>query len=198
MRIPSRAGLLAALVLACPLYAIADPGKPGGDMPSHGHDGPRLFLVLRMADALDLSDEKALEVSRLLKQADEKRDELRRQRFELEDKIRGALRQSKPDEATLAKLVDQAAELHKQQERVAEDSFIALKKVLTVEQQAKLVLLRTRLRHEFGPHMRGMDEHRGHGGRGHGPGREHGPDDGPDSGPPPGPAGQAGPEEDEG
>ena len=196
MRIHSRAGLLAALLLACPLYAIADPGKPSGDMPPHGHDGPRLFLVLRMADALDLSDEKALEVSRLLKQADEKRDELRRKRFDLEDKIRAALRQSKPDEATLAKLVDQAAELHKQQERVAEDSFAAMKKVLTVEQQAKLVLLRTRLRHEFGPHMRGMGEHRGHGGRG--PGHERGPDGGPDPGPPPGPAVQPGPEEDEG
>src|SRR5262245_28358978 len=118
MKMQSRAGLLAALLLACPIYVIADPGEPRGDMPPHGHKGPRLFLVLRMADALDLNDEKALEVSRLLKQADEKRDELRRKRFELEDKIRGALKQSKPDEATLAKLVDQAAELHKQQERV--------------------------------------------------------------------------------
>jgi hypothetical protein len=185
MKTAKRAGWLAALLLACPLYALADPTGPDVDK-GHGPDGPRLFLVLRMAEALDLSDDKALAVSRILKEADEKRDELRRKRFELEDKIRGALKQSKPDDAALAKLIDQSSELHKQQERVAEDSFNALKKVLTVEQQAKLVLLRSRLRHEFGPHMHEHGWHHGEGERG----RDRDPDlgRGPGAPPPPPPA----------
>jgi Spy/CpxP family protein refolding chaperone len=187
----STAGWLAAIVLALPLYAIADPAKPDWGK-EHGPDGPRLFLVLRMADALDLSDEKALAVSRVLKQADEKRDELRQKRSDLEDRIREALKKSKPDEAALAKLIDQSSELHQQQERVAEDSFTALKKVLTVEQQARLVLLRSSLRHEFGPRMH--EGGRFHGGehrwrRGErGPGPDRGPESGPGPGhPPPGP-----------
>jgi hypothetical protein len=155
-----------------------------------------LFLVLRMADALGLSDEKALSVSRILKQGDEKRDELRKKRMDLEKQIRDALATPKPDSAALSKLVDQAVELHKQQEQIADDSFTALKKVLTVEEQAKLVLLRSRLRREFGfrspegGEHEGRWHHRGHGGpdHGHGPGADgdSSPDDqGKDGGPGP-------------
>jgi len=194
MKNRSPSGWLLAIALALPLCAIADTAKPDSGK-AHGPDGPRLFLVLRMADDLELSDEKALAVSRVLKEADEKRDELRKQRFELEDQIRQALKKSKPDEAALTKLIDQSKELHQQQERVAEDSFTALKKVLTVEQQAKLVLLRSRLRHEFGPRMHEggrfqMGERRWRRDE-PGPGPERGPEPGhhPPGHPPPGPEG---------
>ena len=199
MKNRSPSGWLLAIALALPLCAIADTAKPD-IRKAHGPDGPRLFLVLRMADDLELSDEKALAVSRVLKEADEKRDQLRKKRFELEDQIREALKKSKPDEAALAKLIDQSNELHKQQERVAEDSFTALKKVLTVEQQAKLVLLRSRLRHEFGTRMHEggrfqMGERRWHHGE-PGPGPERGPEPGHGPGhPPPGPDGPEGDED---
>ena len=193
------AGWLLSIALALPFCAIADTAKPDSGK-THGPDGPRLFLVLRMADALDLSDEKALAVSRVLKEADEKRDELRKKRSALEDQIREALKKSKPDEAALTKLIDQSKELHKQQEGVAEDSFTALKKVLTVEQQAKLVLLRSRLRHEFGPRMHDggrsqMGERRWRRGE-PGPGPERGREPGHGPGhPPPGPDGPEGDED---
>jgi len=195
----SISGWLTAIVLALPLVAIADPAKPDAGM-MQDSDGPRLFLVLRMADALDLSDEKALAVSRVLKQADEKRDELRQKRLDLESQIREALKKSKPDEAALVKLIDQSSELHKQQERVAEDSFTALRKILTVEQQARLVLLRSRLRHEFGPrlHEGGRFHDGGHRWRGgeHEPRPERGPEGRPGPGhPPPGPPAPEGDED---
>ncbi len=168
-----------AMAALLPILARADAAKPGaGSM--HGAGGPRLFLVLRMADALGLSDEKALAVSRILKQGDEKRDELRKKRMDLEKQIRDALAKPKPDSAALSALVDQAVELHKQQEQIADDSFTALKKVLTVEEQAKLVLLRSRLRREFGfrspegSEHEGRWHHRGHGGPDHGPGASEG------------------------
>jgi hypothetical protein len=140
-----------------------------------------------MVDALGLSDEKALAVSRVLKQGDEKRGELRKKRMGLEKQIREALAKPKPDSAALATLVDQAVELHKQQEQIADDSFEALKKVLTVEEQAKLVLLRSRLRHEFGFRSSEPGEgrwRRGHRGAGqHGQTGEDGTGPGPDHGP---------------
>ncbi len=136
------------VVALLPILASADSPKPGAG-PAHGPGG-RLFLVLRMTDELGLSDEKALAVSHILKQGDEKREELRKKHMELEKQIRDALAKPKPDSAALTALVDHAMELHKQQEQIAEDSFTALRKVLTVEEQAKLVLLRSRLRREFG------------------------------------------------
>jgi len=165
------------------LAASADPP----DRPERKHDGPgpRLYLVLRMADELNLSDEKALAVSRILKEGDDKREMLRKKRAELEDKIRDALAQSKPDAAALGKLVDQATEMHKEQGRIADESFTALKKVLTVEEQAKLVLLRSRLHHDFRFHMHPPDGPMGEGRRHHG--HDRGPGDpGPDPGPRPG------------
>jgi Spy/CpxP family protein refolding chaperone len=187
------ASILAVAALL-PLLARAEADKPGFG-PMRGPGGPRLFLVLRMVDALGLSDEKALAVSRILKQGDEKRDELRKKRMDLEKQIREALAKPKPDSAALATLVDQAVELHKQQKQIADDSFTALKKVLTVEEQAKLVLLRSRLRNEFGFRSSGPGERegrwRGSGRRGggqHGPAGEDGTGPGPDHGPPsPGP-----------
>ncbi len=194
-----KSALLAVLAVAAllPLFARAE-GDKAGFGPMHGPGGPRLFLVLRMVDALGLSDEKALAVSRILKQGDEKRDELRKKRLDLDKQIRDALAKPKPDSAALTTLVDQAVELHKQQEQIADDSFAALKKVLTVEEQAKLVLLRSRLRHEFGFRSPEPNEHDGHWRRPghHGPGNEHGPAGGDDSGPGPD-HGRGGPDPDD-
>jgi Spy/CpxP family protein refolding chaperone len=182
-------GLLLALAVAIPIVALAESAKGDHDR-EHGSRG-RLFLVLRMADELDLSDEKALAVSRALKGAEDRREELRGKRRELEKQIRAALDQKKPDDAALTKLIDQAVELDRQQAKAMEDSFTSLKKILSVEEQAKLVLLRGRMHHEMGfrGHGGGGRWHHGRGGEGFGPPR--GPDDdrgGPgDEGPPPPP-----------
>jgi Spy/CpxP family protein refolding chaperone len=184
------ASMLAVAALL-PILARADADKPSAG-PMHGLGGPRLFLVLRMADALGLSDEKALAVNRILKQGDEKRDELRKKRTDLEKQIRDALAKPKPDSTALSALVDQAIELHRQQEQIADDSFTALKKVLTVEEQAKLVLLRSRLRREFGFRSPEASEHEGHWRhRGHG-GPDHGRGPGAPDGDDPSPAGRGG------
>jgi Spy/CpxP family protein refolding chaperone len=146
--------LLLVAALAVPLGVMADSSR--GGPPGYHHKRARLFLVLRMADALDLSDEKALQVNHLLEQVELKRDDLRKQRDVLNEQIRGALDEPQPDDAKLAKLIDQAIDLDSQQARAFEDSFNALKKVLTVEQQAKLVLLRAKLHGEVHPRERGF------------------------------------------
>jgi Spy/CpxP family protein refolding chaperone len=156
MKIKPIHGLVIALAFALPLRAMADSAKADDAKEHHGHRG-RLFLVLRIADALNLSDEKTLAVNHVLQQAEEKRHALREQRMAVNKQIHDALGQSKPDEAALTKLIDQAIDLDHQQQRAGEDAFNSLKKILTVPEQAKLVLLRSKLRHEVGFH--------GHGGR---------------------------------
>ena len=163
--------LVTALALILPMRVAADSKR------EHGEGRMRTYLVLRIADALDLSDEKALAVNRVFRDADAKREETRKKRQEIEDKIRKSLEQSKPDDAALAKLVDQAAELDKQHGQEMEQTFQALKKVLSVEEQAKLVLLRPELRREA--HMGGRMGGHGHGGEferehKHGREQEHG------------------------
>jgi Spy/CpxP family protein refolding chaperone len=172
MRKSSTFASVLAVAALLPILASADPPKLGAG-PAHGPGG-RLFLVLRMTDELGLSDEKALAVSHILKQGDEKREELRKKHIDLEKQIRDALAKPKPDSAALTALVDQAVELHKQQVQIADDSFAELRKVLTVEEQAKLVLLRSRLRKEFGfrppdqNESEGRWRRRGQGGPDHG------------------------------
>lgn len=179
--------LLLALALALPLSAAADCPDDSPEHPQRGRG--RLFLVLRIADELELSDEKALAVSHLLEQAEGQREELRNKRRDLDRQVREALGQQKPDQTALAKLVDQAVDLDRQQARANQESFTALKKVLTVEQQAKLVLLRSRMHRET--RFRGGGWHDMDGGpkpprmRDHGRGHDGPRGDGPADGPPP-------------
>jgi Spy/CpxP family protein refolding chaperone len=135
--------LLLIAVLAVPLGVMAE--SDPGDSPAERPKRARLFLVLRMAEELDLTDEKALEVNRLLEQAEPRREEVHNKRRELNDRIRELLDKPQRDDAELAKLVDQAIDLDRQQVQALQDSFNSLKKVLTVEQQAKLVLLRAKM-----------------------------------------------------
>ena len=174
-------GLLLAAAVLVPLVAIAEgPSGPGKDPDSKG----RLFLTLRIADELDLTDEKALAVGRALKQVEDRRDELRDKRRELDKQIHDALAQKKPDDAALSKLIDQTVELDRQRAKAMEDSFTSLKKILTVQEQAKLVLLRGRMHHDMGPRGPGGWQHGGgwHHERGGGHGPDHDADDRP--GPP--------------
>jgi Spy/CpxP family protein refolding chaperone len=171
--------LLLVAALAVPLAALAAFGRTGPE--GHHPKRARLFLVLRMADALDLSDEKALEVDHVLEQAEAKRDELMKKRQALNDEIRDALAKPKPDDAKLSTLIDQAVALDRERMQAFEASFNSLKKVLTVEQQAKLVLLRAKM---HGEAHRGMGGPHGGMGRWHRGGWSH-HDEGPSSAPSP-------------
>ncbi len=182
-----------ALTLALPFGARAD--DPGHDRPRHPHGRARLFLVLRIADELELSDEKALAVDHALEAAEKKREELHKKRHELNDQLRAELDKPKPDDAKLTKLIDQSLAFDRERAQSLEESFNGLKKILTVPQQAKLVLLRARMYREINPHD-GEFPPMGPHGR-HGMGGPHGPgpraDDGPGGMPPPPPPGPDGP-----
>src|SRR5262249_3806224 len=70
-----------------------------------GRDRARTYLMLRVVDALNLSDEKALAMREVLRHADDRRIELTSKRDALETRLRTALGAQPIDEPGLAKLV---------------------------------------------------------------------------------------------
>jgi Spy/CpxP family protein refolding chaperone len=156
--------LLATIfALTLPALVAAEP-PPDGKM----HDRARTFLVLRLTEALDLSDEEALKVSRILREGDAGRQRLVKERREIETALRKELDGGKPDRKRLTELTDRAGKIDEQLALVPAKSFAELRKILTVEQQAKLALARPKVHHEIHRAMRRrfqeqMHEHRGQG-----------------------------------
>jgi len=114
----------------------------------------RTFLVVRIAEALDLSDQEALEVSRILREAETSREGLREQRQEVERKIRAALDHGERDSPDLHKLVEDANTIDRKLALLPEESLLKVQDRLTPEQQARLVLFRPELRGEIRRAMR--------------------------------------------
>lgn len=113
-------------------------------------DRMRTFLVLRISEALDLPEEKALQISKVLRDAEEKRRELVQERRQVEGQLRSALERTGTwDAAAFAKLIARANELDSQIAMIPETSFRQVQDLLTVEQQARLVLLRPELQEQI-------------------------------------------------
>jgi hypothetical protein len=113
--------------------------------PVPAQDRARTYLMMRLVDALDLPDDKALALRAIFRKADERRIELVAKRQNIDKELRAALSRPDKDQAQLAKLVEEASTIDRDLAAVAEDSFRDAQKDLTVEQQAKLVLLRREL-----------------------------------------------------
>lgn len=110
----------------------------------------RTFLVLRITDALNLPEEKALQISKVLRDAEGKRQALVAQRREVGRNLQSALDgQGKADQAALEKLVARANDIDNQIALIPETSFRQVQDLLTVEQQARLVLLRPELQNQI-------------------------------------------------
>lgn len=110
-----------------------------------GRSRMRTFLVLRISEALELPDEKALQISKVLRDTDDKRRALVAQRRDVERNLRSALQQKGTDPTAIVKLVAQANDLDSQIAMLPESSFRQVQELLTPEQQARLVLLRPEL-----------------------------------------------------
>ena len=138
----ARAPLAFACLLACARLATA------ADAPSPGRDRARSFLMLRVVDALKLSDEKALQMRDILRRADEHRLELTKQRDGLDAKLRATLAQTPADTGALTTLIADAHAVQRELADLPEHTFGETQKILTVEQQAKFLLFRRDLQGE--------------------------------------------------
>jgi len=159
-------------VICTLLFVVAMPW-PTLAQPTEGpwRDRARTFLVVRIADALNLNEQEALKVSNVIRQADGHREELIKQRQALEDKLRAALDKQPPDAAELARLISEGNDIDQKLALVWEDSFRDFQKFLTVEQQARLMLFRRGLQSEIRRAVQGRRaQARRRGWRGGGPG----------------------------
>jgi hypothetical protein len=134
----------AIAIFAAGTAAAADPQPP-----DRAQERARTFLAMRISDALKLPQDKSLEVVRILRTADDRREKLRSDRREVEKGIRAMLKGGKPDEAELQKLTQRASEIDHDMALVPETSFRELQGILTVEQQAKLALVRPQIQDEI-------------------------------------------------
>lgn len=116
------------------------------DRPRRG-DRVRTLLVLRIAEELDLSDEKALQISRILKKGQERRDALRDQREALAPQLSAAIEAA--DEDAITKLVADARELDRKMMLVAIDNFADMDSLLSVVERGKLTLLLPEMRKQL-------------------------------------------------
>lgn len=155
----------ALICLALSLQAVGVSAQP---KEAPGRDRARMFLVLRIADALKLNEQEALKVSDVVRRSDDHRRELAQQRQGIEDKLREGLAKQPPDTAQLTTLINQCNDIDQKLALVPEESFRELQKTLTVEQQAKLMLFRRELQGEIRRAMQGRSA--GAGRRGRGPG----------------------------
>jgi hypothetical protein len=108
----------------------------------------RSLLVMRIADALKLNDQEALKVGAVIRRSDEHRQQLLKQREDLETRLRAALDKTPPDPADLSQLIAAGNGIDQQLALIPEDTFRELQKSLDVEQQARLLLFRRQLQGE--------------------------------------------------
>lgn len=153
-------GAVLALALVSSL-AHAAPPEPA-------RDRARTYLMLRLVDGLDLPDDKVLALRTIFRKADERRVALLASRQALDKQLRAALARPEKDSNELARLVGETNTVDRELAAVAEDSFAEAQKTLTVEQQAKLLLLRRELQGQVRDAMRRRLGQRGHGGPAHG------------------------------
>jgi hypothetical protein len=133
--------LIAFLLVATTVAAATEPPTPS-------RDRARTYLMLRVVDALDLSDEKALQMRDILKRADDRRLELTQKRDKLDSKLRAALAKTPVDAPALGQLVTDSHAVQRELASLPEHTFSEAQKILTVEQQAKLLLFRRDLQGE--------------------------------------------------
>src|SRR5262249_22888865 len=137
LRVPAAAlGLTLGLLLGAAAQAAS---------PAPAQDRARTYLMMRLGDALDLPDDKALALRTIFRKADERRVELIAKRQAIDKQLRAALSRPDKNQAELEQLVAQATAVDRDLASVAEDSFRDAQQGLSVEQQAKLVLLRREL-----------------------------------------------------
>jgi Spy/CpxP family protein refolding chaperone len=132
--------------------------------PEPAQDRARTYLMMRLVDGLNLPDDKALALRAIFRKADERRVELTAKRQALDKKLRAVLARPDKDSAELAHLVAETNDVDRELASVAEDSFAEAQKSLTVEQQAKLLLLRRELQGQVREAMRRrLGQRGGHG-----------------------------------
>ena len=138
---------------------VADdaPAPPTGS-PADGKGGPaiagpggraRMFLVLRISEALHLNDEQTLRVAAVLRGLGQKRARLVDDRAQVESHLETEIAKQPPNAQTLDQLSAQAQEIDRKIALLPDQGFEEIAHDLTPEQRARLVILKGQLRDQL-------------------------------------------------
>lgn len=104
------------------------------------HDRLRLMRMWKLTEYLNLDEETGAKLFPILNRYDDQRLALNEERVGLLKDIKTELDKETPDEKKLGQLLTKAEELRLKMEKINQDERNELKKVLSVKQQAKLLL----------------------------------------------------------
>ena len=101
----------------------------------------------KLTDALNLDEKTSAQVFPLLSKYDKKRGEI-------EQSLRGSMREMRESlrekhEGNLKNILDKLEESHKSLQRIKEEEWSEIKKILTIEQQARFILFQQEFEREI-------------------------------------------------
>ncbi len=140
------AALFVVLVAAAP--AMAQPPFGGGGPDDKPIERLERLRNLRMVEMLDLKEEESVRFFARLKEHDQARHEIRKQRNDVLDKIERLVRNHAAD-AEYDEPFSQVAALDQKLSEENRNFFIGLKDILTTEQRGKLLLFERRFESEL-------------------------------------------------
>ena len=114
----------------------------------------RMLRMWRLTEFLNLDEKTAARFFPILNRYDNERENLIKQKRKTLLKLREALRAEKTDPKTLAKLVDKVNRLNDAFINLSRREQAELSKVLTLEQQAKLLLFKSEFEKRLGQMLR--------------------------------------------
>jgi hypothetical protein len=146
--------LLAALSGGNPAIAAeaeeqgsAAAGSPfGGAFRAGGGSRGPMLLVLRIAEALQLSDEQTVKLAAEFRRVAAQRRTMLAEKTALEAKLEAQLARKPVDEATVSSLTEQLVALERNLVLLPDELWKSIQPLLTVEQRARLVLLRGKMK----------------------------------------------------
>jgi hypothetical protein len=178
--------LLAALLILGPSAAQTHDGeKPGGPPP--GHMGPppggpppmgmspelqetlQVYLVFRLTEELELTDEQSLQLMPLIKKRERARWEHHQRRTDLQNELSSLLEDDEKSDAEIANAITALRELEKGFQRSEAQLDLEIAALLSTRQFARFVLFQQQFHNEIRQRihrLRGMGHKGGrHGGR---------------------------------
>ena len=140
------------------LVATVAWGQPrpatGGQDPDQAnvHERIELLRMWRMVEALEIGEEQAGRLFPLWSQQNRDRRQLQERRHQVVQELAGLLGQAQVDEAVLRAQIERVQALDQEREELARRCFANQAELLTVRQQAQLLLFNERFRED----LRGM------------------------------------------
>jgi hypothetical protein len=107
-----------------------------------------MFLVLKLAEKLGLTDEQTIRVAGQFRAAQEKRLKLVEERSTLDRSLERELAKQPADEKALSSLTARALEIDRSLALLPDETFSEIGKQLSGEQRARLALLKGELREQ--------------------------------------------------